>query len=210
MNLRGGLERHIKVSVCVVTYNQKEYLRECLDGLVGQDLNCGYEIIVGDDASTDGTADLVREYAKKFPHLIVPVLHRKNLGPTKNYVSIHERARGEYICHMDGDDVAYPGKLQKQTDCLDGNKDCVLVWHKVNVFNDAGEVTKILHNRLNEIVDVKEITKIDFLKYGMLGAHSSTMYRRSAAPDFKLIKGEVLDYFLIGLILDFGNACHGM
>ena len=207
MNYPGGLEKTIKVSVCVVTYNQKQYLRECLDSLVSQDLNCDYEIIVGDDASSDGTADLVREYAKKFPDLIVPVLHEKNIGPTKNYISVHERARGEYVCHLDGDDVAYPGKLQKQTDCLDGSQHCVLTWHKVYVFNDAGEVSKILHNQLNEIVDVAEITKTDYLKYGMLGAHSSTMYRRSAAPNFKLIKGEALDYFLIGLILDFGNAC---
>ena len=207
MNLQDCFETHIKVSVCVVAYNQKEYLRKCLDSLVGQDLNCNYEIIVGDDASTDGTTDLVREYAEKFPDLIVPVLHEKNLGPTKNYISVHARAKGEYVCHMDGDDVAYPGKLQKQTDCLNGNKDYVLAWHKVDVFNDAGEVSKILHNQLNEIVNVDAITKTDFLKYGMLGAHSSTMYRRIAAPDFKLIKGEVLDYFLIGLILDFGHAC---
>ena len=197
----------IKVSVCVVTYNQKEYLRECLDSLIDQDLNCDYEIIVGDDASTDGTTDLVREYAKKFPDLIFPILHKKNLGPTKNYISVHSRAKGEYVCHMDGDDVAYPGKLQKQTNCLDGNKNYVLVWHKVNVFNDSGDVDKILHNRLNEIVDINAITKIDILKHGMLGAHSSTMYRRSAVPDFKLIKSEILDYFLIGLILDFGIAC---
>lgn len=207
MNLQSGLEKRIKVSVCVVTYNQKSYLRQCLDSLVCQDLNCDYEIIVGDDASTDGTAALVMEYAEKFPNLVIPVLHKKNLGPTKNYISIHSRARGEYVCHMDGDDVAFPEKLQKQTDLLDKDKTCVLVWHKVNVFNDAGEINKILHNKLNEIVDVSAITKSDFLKYGMLGAHSSTMYRRSAAPNFNLVKGEVLDYFLIGLILNFGNAC---
>lgn len=207
MSLGDVLRSNIKVSVCVVAYNQKEYLRECLDSLINQDLNCGYEIIVGDDASSDGTADLVREYANKFPDLIVPILHEKNLGATKNYISTHGRARGEYVSHMDGDDIAYSGKLQKQVDYLDKNKKSVLVWHKVNVFNDAGEINKILHDRLNEIVDVEAITKTDFLKYGMLGAHSSTMYRRSAAPKFESIKSEVLDYFLIGLVLDFGTAC---
>lgn len=206
MILGVNVKKTIKVSVCVVTFNQKHYIGDCLDSLVNQDVDFDYEILVGDDASTDGTADLVKEYAAKFPHLIFPILHEKNLGPTKNYISVHGKAGGDYVCHMDGDDVAYPGKLQKQANCLDENKKCVLVWHKVNIFNDDGEIEKILHIQLNEIVDVTAITKNDLLKYGMLGAHSSTMYRRSASPNFELIKGEVLDYFLIGLILDKGYA----
>lgn len=201
------MENKIKVSVCVVAYNHINYLRECLDSLVNQDVDFDYEIIVGDDASTDGTADLVKEYSVRFPGLIVPLLHEINIGPTKNYISVHAKATGDYVCHMDGDDVAYPGKLQKQADFLNKNSRCVLVWHKVNVFDDLGDVSRILHNRLGEVIDVKAITKEDILKYGMLGAHSSTMYRRCAAPDFESIKGEVLDYFVIGLILDSGNAC---
>lgn len=197
----------MKISVCIVTYNQKNYIGECLDSLINQDVNFEYEILVGDDASTDGTADLVKEYSDKFPNLIFPIFHIKNIGPTKNYISVHSRAKGDYVCHMDGDDVALPGKLKKQASCLDQSEKCVLVWHKVNVFNDNGVIQKILHENLDEIVDVRCITKNDFLKYGMLGAHSSTMYRRSAAPNFELVEREVLDYFLIGLILDKGYAC---
>lgn len=207
MSPEDNYKRVIKVSICVVTFNQKNYLRECLDGLVAQKVDFDFEIIVGDDASTDGTTDLVKDYAKRYPHLIVPVLHEKNIGPTKNYISVHSKARGEYVCHMDGDDVAYPGKLQAQADFLNRNEKCVLVWHKVNVFDDAGDVSRILHNRLDEVVDVNFITKKDILRYGMLGAHSSTMYRRSAAPDFESIKEEVLDYFIIALILCSGSGC---
>ena len=197
----------IKLSICVVTYNQKRYLRECLDSLVTQEVNFDYEIIVGDDASTDGSSELIMEYCERYPDLIVPVLHEKNIGPTKNYISVHSRARGDYVAHMDGDDVAYSEKLKKQVDFLDLNDHCVLVWHKVNVFNDEGEISRVLHNRLNDVVDVGAITQIDVLKYGMLGAHSSTMYRRSAAPNFKSIKEEVLDYFMIVLIADSGSIC---
>lgn len=196
----------IKASVCIVTYNQSAYLRECLESLVCQELDYCYEIIIGDDASTDDTAVVVAEYLDKYPDLIVYLKHKKNIGPTANYISVHSRARGDYIFHMDGDDVALPGKLNKQVALLDSRPDCVLCWHQVSVFDDTGEVKKVLHKELNAVVDVKCITKKDLLKYGMLGAHSSTAYRKSAMPDFKVIEGEVLDYVIVCLILSSGNA----
>ncbi len=204
-NIHAG--KKIKLSMCIVTYNQKKYLRECLDSVINQTVDFDYEIIVGDDASSDGTSDLIMDYFRKYPDLIIPVLQKKNIGPTKNYIAVHSKAKGEYVGHMDGDDVAFPGKLQKQVDFLDGNNKCNLVWHRVNVFDDAGNIIRILHNRLNEVVDVNAITQEDILKYGMLGAHSSTMYRRSAMPNFEVVKEEVLDYFFIVLIVDSGLAC---
>lgn len=198
--------RDVKVSVCIVTHNQKKYIQECLNGLLNQDCDFNYEIIVGDDASTDGTSDVVAEYAKRYPGLITHVLHRENIGPTRNYMAVHGLARGVYLCHMDGDDIALQGKLRKQAEFLDCNEDCVLVWHQVNVFDDEGRVTKILHSRLAEVVDVNRIARNDLLRFGMLGAHSSTMYRRSAIPDFQHIRGEVLDYFMICQILRAGRA----
>ncbi|WP_095161557.1 glycosyltransferase [Pseudomonas sp. Irchel 3F5] len=196
----------IKASVCVVAYNQKDYLHACLTSLVEQQVDFGYEIIVGDDASTDGTADVVSEFVERYPQLIVSVRHEKNVGPTANYVSVHSRARGEFVFHMDGDDIAFPNKLKRQIEFLESNSECVLAWHKVEVFNDAGEVSRILHENLGQVVDVNAITQKDLLRYGMLGAHSATAYRRSAMPDFSLLKGEVLDYFLVCLILASGNA----
>ncbi|MCZ2339108.1 MAG: glycosyltransferase [Chitinophagales bacterium] len=197
---------NIKVSVCVVTYNQEKYLGECLQSLVEQSVDFEYEIIIGDDASTDGTESLVQSFQQRYPNLITLVRHERNIGATANYISVHSMARGTYVCHMDGDDVAYPGKLSKQVAVLDGNKDCVLVWHMVNIFNDTGAVSKVLHRYLPDILNVNLITRSDLFRYGMLGAHSSTMYRRSSVPDFGLIKGEVLDYFVVGLILTTGNA----
>ncbi|QIH09987.1 MULTISPECIES: glycosyltransferase [unclassified Pseudomonas] len=195
----------IKASVCVVTYNQKNYLRDCLTSLLEQEVDFEYEIIIGDDASTDGTADIVSEFFRNYPQRIVSIRHEKNVGPTANYVSVHSQARGEFVFHMDGDDIAFPNKLKRQVEFLE-NSDCVLAWHKVQVFNDAGEISRILHENLSQIVDINAITQKDLLRYGMLGAHSSTAYKKSAMPNFRELKGEALDYFLVCLILASGNA----
>ena len=196
-----------KVTVCVITYNQEKYIRECLQSIVDQVTDFDFEIIIGEDFSTDGTRAIVQEFAERYPKLVVPIYQEKNIGAgVHNLLTVHQSATGHYVCHIDGDDLAYPGKLQKQADCLDENPETVLVWHKVNVFDDSGRLIKVLHNRLDEIVDVKAITRKDVLKYGMLGAHSSTMYRRSAAPDFSAMTGPILDYFVIVLILNSGTA----
>ena len=201
-------ENRPKVTVCVITYNQEKYISQCLQSIVDQVTEFDFEVIVGEDCSTDGTRAIVKEFAKRYPRTVKPIYQKKNIGGgVHNLLTVHSAAKGEYVCHIDGDDVAFPGKLQKQADCLDKNKLSVLVWHKVNVFNDAGSVIKILHNKLNEVVDVTSITKRDVLKYGMLGAHSSTMYRRSAAPDFDAMDGKILDYFIMVSILDSGSAC---
>ena len=201
-------EKRPKVTVCVITYNQEKYISQCLQSIVDQVTEFDFEVIVGEDCSTDGTRAIVKEFAKRYPRTVKPIYQKKNIGGgVHNLLTVHSAAKGEYVCHIDGDDVAFPGKLQKQADCLDKNKLSVLVWHKVNVFNDAGSVIKVLHNRLNEIVDVTSITKRDVLMYGMLGAHSSTMYRRSAAPDFHAMNGAILDYFIMVSILDSGSAC---
>jgi glycosyltransferase involved in cell wall biosynthesis len=125
----------IKVSVCVVTYNQKGYVRECLDGLLAQEVDFVYEIIVGDDASTDGTAEVIREYAAKYPTLIKPMLHEKNIGAFANVKAVYAAATGMYIAHLDGDDTAFPLKLQKQVAMLDAHPECFICSHDAVVID---------------------------------------------------------------------------
>src|SRR5690606_20223531 len=108
------MRRDVKVSVCVVAYNHEKYIRECLQSLIDQSVDFEYEIIVGDDASSDGTREIIEELSGKYPNLIIPIIHRKNIGPVGNYFSVHRLARGEYVCHMDGDDVSMSEKLQEQ------------------------------------------------------------------------------------------------
>lgn len=190
-----------KISVCVVAFNQKEYLRECLEGLVNQEFPFSYEIIVGDDASTDGTVDVIKEFARRYPRLIVPLFHLKNIGPFKNYLATHSMARGDYVCHMDGDDLAYPGKLRIQSDFLDANKNHQVVWHRVTVFNDDRSLLRDSHEVERLGVDAENLTQRDLLMYGSIGFHSSMMYRndlhaREFLRKIRESKNDFIDYLI--------------
>ncbi|NUE94748.1 glycosyltransferase, partial [Acinetobacter seifertii] len=79
----------IKVSICVVTYNQEKYLAECLEKLVHQQTNFSFEIIIGEDCSTDNTRAIVQEYYEKYPDLIIPILYKENVGAIENILQVY-------------------------------------------------------------------------------------------------------------------------
>src|SRR6185369_17391361 len=122
----------LKLSVCVVTYNQENYIRQCLQSIIDQVTDFSFEIIVGDDCSTDNTRSIVKEYCDKYPEIIKPLFHQVNIGATRNYFAVHSKAGGEYIAHCDGDDYKIPGKLQKQVAFLDQHRDCAIVGHDLH------------------------------------------------------------------------------
>ncbi len=124
----------VMVSICCITYNQEEYIRDALDGFLSQETDFSYEVLIHDDASTDGTADIIREYARQYPEIIKPILQTKNqyakgltnVSGTYNF----PRAKGRYIAMCEGDDYwTDPHKLQRQTDYMEAHPDCSLVFH---------------------------------------------------------------------------------
>lgn len=197
-----------KVSVCVVTYNQEKYIRQCLQSIVDQQTNFNFDVIVSDDCSTDGTGSIIREFFEKYPELIKPIFHEKNIGPYENYIYVHGQATGEYIAHIDGDDFAFPSKLEVQTKFLDENKMHVVVWHRMETFNDEGTLKSVGFQRLEEVVDVLNIKQEDLLRFGTLGFHSSIMYRSSCRFSKNGPVPKFLDYYAAVGFLDFGKAAN--
>ena len=125
-------EKKPMVSVCTITYNHEKYIRDCLEGIVTQKTNFPFEAIVHDDASTDKTADIIREYAEKYPDIIKPVYQTENQHSKGIRISatfIYPKVRGKYIAICEGDDYwTDPYKLQKQVDFLEANPDYYLVF----------------------------------------------------------------------------------
>ena len=124
----------VMVSICCITYNQEEYIRDALDGFLSQETDFSYEVLIHDDASTDGTADIIREYARQYPEIIKPILQTENqyakgltnVSGTYNF----PRAKGRYIAMCEGDYYwTDPHKLQRQTDYMEAHPDCSLVFH---------------------------------------------------------------------------------
>ncbi|NFO33677.1 glycosyltransferase [Clostridium botulinum] len=114
----------IFVTVVCVTYNHEKYIRDCLEGIVKQRTNFKFQVFIGEDCSTDDTKNIIEEYVKKYPQLIIPFYREQNIGSIKNFGDLCERVDTKYITFCDGDDywIDYD-KLQKQFDYLEKNPD---------------------------------------------------------------------------------------
>lgn len=180
----------IKVSVCVVTYNQEKYIAECLQSLVDQVTDFPFEIIVGEDCSTDRTREIVLELQKRYPDIIKPLLHVENVGPVENILATYKQAKGKYIAHMDGDDLALPGKLQKQFDILQNNSGCTICSHDVSLIRDNGKKIGRSFKRNKEGVN----TLLDLYDTLPFFAHSSKMFVNDLNLEYwKELHPEALD-----------------
>lgn len=126
----------VMVSICCLTYNHAPYVRECLDGFLMQQVNFPIEIIVHDDASTDGTQDVLREYKEKYPDLFHLILQTENQYSKGKHVTtefLFPKARGKYIAFCEGDDYWTDShKLQKQVDFLESHPDHSLCCHRTD------------------------------------------------------------------------------
>ena len=128
----------ILVSICCITYNQEPYIRDALEGFLGQETDFAYEILIHDDASTDGTGEIIREYESRYPDRIFPVIQTENqysrgvtnISGTWNF----PRARGSYIAMCEGDDYwTDRTKLQRQVDYMETHPDCSLCFHSARI-----------------------------------------------------------------------------
>jgi glycosyltransferase involved in cell wall biosynthesis len=192
-----------KVSVCVITYNQERYIRKCLQSLVEQQTSFDFEIIVGDDCSTDGTRKIVQEFQRDHPDRVRLVLQERNTGGTRNYLDVHALARGDYVAHIDGDDVAFPGKLEAQVRALDGDPSCAVVWHRMQVFNDSGTLS-VPNLPSVAMWPGGRVQLKDLLRFGSISYHSSTMYRASARK--WQVDGHALDWFFTVELMRSGDG----
>lgn len=133
------MDKEILVTVICLTYNHEKYIRECIDGFVMQKTNFAYEVIIHDDASTDNTAEIIKEYQQKYPDIIIPILQTENQYSKKVPIGktfIYPRAKGKYIALCEGDDYWIdPYKLQKQVDILNEDNNYGLCYTKAKVYN---------------------------------------------------------------------------
>lgn len=169
------------VSICCLTYNHENYIAECLDGFIMQKTDFDYEILIHDDASTDGTAGIIREYELRYPEIVKPIYqienqYSKGIKPTFKYN--FPRAHGKYIALCEGDDYwTDPLKLQKQVDFLEGNNDYSACFHQVNVIKGDKKIIIGVYTNLNKDI---------FCTEDLFGAHfiatCSLIFRKSFLP----------------------------
>lgn len=134
----------VMVSVCCLVYNHEKYLRQCLDGFIMQKTNFKFEVLIHDDASTDHSADIIREYERKYPDIIKPIYQTENQYSKGVPISMtyqYPRAKGRYVAFCEGDDCwTSPYKLQRQYQYMEQHPNVGLCVHEAvscNALNNS-------------------------------------------------------------------------
>lgn len=166
------------VSVAIITYNQKEFLRECIESCLDQDYS-NVEIVVADDGSTDGTHEMMEEYSNIYPGKFILRLSKLNQGITPNSNAAHFACSGKYIAWMGGDDLMLPGKLSKQVTFMEANHSCTMCYHDLDVFESRTGST--LYFQSTKVAPrIGAVSQ--YIKYGVVNGACSTMVRRDKTP----------------------------
>lgn len=168
-----------KLSIALTTYNHEDYIEEALNSVYAQKVDVDFEVVIGDDCSTDRTSEIIERF--KNHHTNIRLLeYNENVGYVVNFDKTMKACDGEYIAIFDGDDIMLPGKLQKQIDFLDQHQDHVMVAHKNRSFiSETGKTLRYITPKIKKPYYTIE----DFIQYGNMFGNSSKMFRKSAYPE---------------------------
>jgi glycosyltransferase involved in cell wall biosynthesis len=165
----------MKVSVLIITYNQEEFIAQAINSALMQEVSFDYEIIIGEDASTDRTREIVLELEKEYPDRIRVLLHDRlaaerdralGLGGRAGFLKCLEACRGQYVALLEGDDYWIDvHKLQKQVDFLESDPDFAICCHNVTVFYEDGskEPANLIPPDQKEVSTLEDLLFINFL-----------------------------------------------
>ena len=172
------MSNEVKVSVLCITYNQKDYISDALDSFINQKTNFKYEILVNDDCSTDGTKDIVIEYAKRYPDIIKPIFHEENqyskgVSPIRDVLI--PKAVGKYIAICEGDDYWIDNhKLQIQYDFMEKYPECSLCVHNAFLVDTEKKIIgKVKTSDIDKKIPIRDV----LVEGGDFIATSSTFAR---------------------------------
>ena len=194
----------MKVSVMVLAYNHERFIGQALESILAQRVNFDFEVVVGEDCSTDRTREIVMDFQQRYPERIVPLLREHNIGGTENSMETRATCRGEYIAMLAGDDYwIADDKLQKQADFLDTRPDCMICCSRAQILDEAGtrEYASVFPS-----VPAGDYTVNDLLQ-GNFIMTCTVMYRRESVgqvPDW-LRKRNLADWPLYAIIATKGK-----
>ncbi len=192
------------LSICVITYNHKKYIEQSLESIFSQETNFACEIIVADDCSNDGTADILRSYASKYPLKLI--LQSPNKGPGLNWLDLVNAATGKYIAYLEGDDYWTDNlKLQIQVDFLEKNPDLSMCFHELEVFH---EDTQKSSNFIHFSNSFKRITLREYVLCDNFIPLLTTVYKNKLVdpfPAFFYQNNFLGDFSLCAINASFGD-----
>ncbi len=155
----------MKVSVTIITYNQERFIRQTLESVLMQEVDFEFEIVIGDDCSTDNTRKILLEYQGRHPGKIRLLPTENNQGLVRNFMRTYKACNGEYVATLDGDDYwTSSRKLQKQVDFLDNHRDFALCFHPVTMeFEDGSKPDRIFPEIRAETYSLENLLQSNFI-----------------------------------------------
>lgn len=166
------------VSIVIVTYNQQAYIAEAIEGALGQD-HPKLEIIVSDDASSDGTWAIVDAYAQRYPEVVFAVRGSKNVGVTGNCNRGLALASGKYICWQGGDDIFLANKVRRQVEWMEADSRRSVCYHDADVFDSETGVTLW---KWSDRFRMRTGDAATVIRYGTFMCAPTVMFRRDHLP----------------------------
>ena len=154
------------LSVIMITYNHESYIAQAIEGVMMQQTSFPFELIIGEDYSTDNTRKICKEYKEKYPDIIKLLLPELNLGMMPNFIATIGESSGKYIALCEGDDYwTDPYKLQKQVDFLEANEDFSICFHNVKIWKDQEKimVDDFMTKAVPEETDIYELAKENYI-----------------------------------------------
>ncbi|MFR9166880.1 MAG: glycosyltransferase [Dysgonomonas sp.] len=191
----------MKVNIILITYNHSAYIRQALNGLIIQMTNHDVEVIVADDASTDNTLDIIREYAEKLVFPFTFLSQEENIGYNKNYERAIKACNGDYIAVLEGDDYWIdPLRIEKHIDFLDKHRNCSMSFNRIVFFFQDQERYKV--NDWKSDQDFISYSVHEQIRGNKIGNLSACVFRKSEMDKIKpgLFDMQVADWML-GIVL---------
>jgi glycosyltransferase involved in cell wall biosynthesis len=169
----------MKVSVMMITYNHERFIAHAIESVLAQKVNFDYEIVIGEDSSTDGTRAIIMDFQRRHPDRIVPLLRDQNIGMMRNLKATLAACRGRYVALLEGDDYwTRDDKLQRQVDFLDAHPDHAICCHRAEILNETDRGWNgVLPNRPPGSYAIEDLVESNWLmtcsvvyRWGSIGA----------------------------------------
>lgn len=202
---------NVKVSVLMLTFNHENFIAKAIESVVCQKFEYPFELIIHDDASTDNTQAIIREYAEKYPNIIRPIYQKENQFSAGRGI-IHRflgpMTKGEYICYLEGDDFWIDeNKLQEQYDFITRHPEYSAVASRKKSMNESEEIIPYLHFKKDYVYNDKTIFHLPDI------IHISTLMHKNIYKDEQLsLKYNQMkkckmvgDWMLLIFLVDLGN-----
>ena len=203
-----NISNHPIVSVSLITFNQEKYISECIESILAQKTNFEFEIVIGDDGSTDNTKSIIKKYETEHSNIVF-IDRQSNIGLQLNILDVFNNCRGKYIALLEGDDFWINEnklQLQLQFDFLELNKDCSVCFTNGFVFVDGFYKNK---KKLNDSKYPDKFNLHTYISNGISIPNNTKMFRKNANPQqlpdlfYKCIQWDWLLHILHGLQGDY-------